>query len=235
VLKVAKDAPADASVTLRVRHAAQGSPEDLSFATSSTSMLEAAKVSVRVIERGGRKLGVVHLWHFMSFKMGTVLKQAVAGPLADCDGLVLDVRGRGGQAGVIQDVISVFKGRRATWKKPVVVLQDHGTRSAKEIFAWEWKRQELGPIVGQRTAGAVIGCTFKKLFDGSVLMHPVSDVRSLTKGEQLEGKGVDPDIAADPGELRWRSGRDAILERGVEVLLERVAAQPSAPDTRRYF
>ena len=227
VLKVAKtDAK---SVTLRVRREAQGEARDLTFAPSSTSMLESARTSVRVIERDGKRLGVVHLWHFMSFKMATVLENAVAGPLADCDGLVLDVRGRGGQAGVIGQVLEVFKGRDARWKKPVVVLQDHGTRSAKEIFAWEWKRDKLGPIVGQRTAGACIGCTFRKLFDGSVLMHPVSDVRSLTKGEQIEGKGVDPDIAVDPGELRYRAGRDPIFDRGVEVLLGKIV------ERRRYF
>lgn len=229
VLKVAKkDAP---EITLKIRREAQGKAREIRFSPAAISMLESARSSVRVIERDGKRLGVVHLWHFMTFKMVGVLEDAVKGPLADCDGLVLDVRGRGGQAGVIPQVIAVFRGRKALWTKPVVVLQDHGTRSAKEIFAWEWKRKGgLGPIVGQTTAGACIGCTFQKLFDGSVLMHPVSDVKSMTQGEPIEGRGVDPDIEQDPGELRFRAGRDRILEKGVDVLLGQISQVK-----RRYF
>jgi carboxyl-terminal processing protease len=225
VLKVAQDTK---DVALSVRSERQGPAHEVKFAPTPTSMIEAAKASVRILERDGMKLGVVHLWHFMSSKMATVLKTALQGPLAHTDGLVLDVRGRGGHAAVIGTVLSFFRGERAIWKKPVVVLQDHGTRSAKEIFAWSWKRDHLGPIVGQRTAGAVIGCTFKRLFDGSVLMHPVQDVSEMT-GVSLEGKGVDPDVGVDPGDLQWRAGRDPIFERGVEVLSARLAI------SRRYF
>jgi carboxyl-terminal processing protease len=168
------------------------------------------------------KLGVVHLWHFMSADMNTVLKEAIKGPFAKCDGLVLDVRGRGGRSDVIGQVMGNFQGRKPIWTKPVVVLQDHGTRSAKEIFAWSWKQKHLGKIVGEKTLGAVIGCQFKKLFDGSVLMYPAQDVRPMTHGEQLEGHGIDPDVAVEVGDLRWRNGKDPIIEKGVSVLLDEI-------------
>src|SRR5688572_32388209 len=45
-----------------------------------------------------RSLGVIHLWHFMSSDMNVQLRKAIKGPLADCDGLLLDVRGRGGRS-----------------------------------------------------------------------------------------------------------------------------------------
>ncbi len=211
------------TLTFTVRHTKGGEPMTVSFEPRSLSMVDAAKASVRVVELEGKRLGVVHLWHFMSSDMNGVLRAAIKGPLADCDGLVLDVRGRGGRANVIWEVEGNFTGKNPTWKKPVVVLQDHGTRSAKEIFAWAWKKKKnLGKIVGERTLGAVIGCNFKKLFDGSVLMYPAQDVRPMTNGEPLEGHGVEPDVSVDPGDLQFRNGRDAILDQGEKVLLEEI-------------
>lgn len=219
VLDVKKNEP----LRLEVRHAPGAAATTVSFEPVALSMLDAARASVRVIEKDGKRLGVVHLWHFMSSEMNSVLRQALKGPLAGCDGLVLDVRGRGGRANVIWEVQSNFTGKNPLWKKPVVVLQDHGTRSAKEIFAWSWKKKkDLGKIVGERTLGAVIGCGFKKLFDGSVLMYPAQDVRPMTKGEPLEGHGVEPDVPVETGDLRFRNGRDPILERGVSVLLDEI-------------
>jgi carboxyl-terminal processing protease len=218
VLSVKKDE----EIRLQVRHEKGGKLTDVTFAPKELCMLDAARASVRVIERDGKTLGVVHLWHFMSSEMNTVLREAIKGPLAHCDGLVLDVRGRGGRANVITEVMSNFQGSNPRWKKSVVVLQDHGTRSAKEIFAWSWKQKKLGKIVGEKTLGAVIGCMFKKLFDGSVLMYPAQDVRPMTKGEQLEGHGIDPDVAVEVGDLRWKNGQDPILEKGISVLLQEI-------------
>ena len=47
-------------------------------------------------------------------------------------------------------------------------------------------------------------------------------MRSLTKGVQLEGKGVDPDVLVDQGALEYRCGKDAILERGASVLVHEI-------------
>ncbi len=116
------------------------------------------------------------------------------------------------------NVLAEFRGRSARWKKPVVCIVDKGSRSAKEIFAYQWKEAELGPVIGETTAGAVIGAIFRDLADGSVLMLPAVRVKRLI-GVDLEGRGVDPDIPVDPGPLRYREGRDVIFERGLQVLL----------------
>jgi len=211
------------ALTLRVRHSRGSDAVALSFEPKELDMLDASKASIRVVEVEGKRLGVIHLWHFMSSDMNAALRAAMKGPFADCDGLVLDVRGRGGRANVIWEVTANFTGKNPLWKKPVVVLQDHGTRSAKEIFAWSWKKKKtLGKIVGETTLGAVIGCNFKKLFDGSVLMYPAQDVRPMTGGEPLEGHGVEPDVAVETGDLRFRNGRDLILETGEKVLLDEI-------------
>lgn len=218
------DVKSEAPIALEVRHRKGARAEKITFTPSKMCMLDATKASIRVIEKDGKRLGVIHLWHFMNSDMNTQLRKAIKGPFADCDGLVLDVRGRGGRADVIWQVEGNFQGKNAIWRKPVVVLQDHGTRSAKEIFAWSWKKNHISKIVGERTLGAVIGCQFKKLFDGSVLLYPAQDVRPMTHGEPLEGHGVEPDVPVQVGDLRWRENKDSILETGAKVLVDEIAA-----------
>src|SRR5439155_1305793 len=78
-----------------VRHAKGGKIETIVFVPTEVCLLDGTKASVRIIEKDGKKLGVIHLWHFMNSDMNAALKKAIKGPLAECDGLVLDVRGRG--------------------------------------------------------------------------------------------------------------------------------------------
>jgi carboxyl-terminal processing protease len=208
--------PHDAApFVLGVRRAADGPVEAVTLTPGFTSLVDATRRSAHTVQVEGHTVGVIRLWHFMTMDVARALVEALDGPLASADTLVLDVRGRGGSDMVVRRILSVFTGRRATWTKPVVVLTSHGTRSAKEIFAWSWRRSDRGPIVGERTAGACIGCTFRRLSDGSVLMVPVQDVRALTRGELLEGVGVEPTIPVAQLPLPYRAGRDAILDAGV--------------------
>ncbi|RMG09967.1 MAG: hypothetical protein D6731_18500 [Planctomycetota bacterium] len=183
------------------------------------SLLEAVRNSVRTEHVEGRRVGVIHLWHFMNARVYRALRAALAGPLHDAEALVLDVRGRGGSAGVVRAILSLFSGRRPFWPRPVVVLTDGHTRSAKEIFVFHWKRRGLGPVVGERTQGACVGCTFQELSDGSVLMIPRQDVRFLTRGVSLEGRGVAPTVEVPQAPLPYRAGEDRILAAGLREAL----------------
>jgi carboxyl-terminal processing protease len=215
--------PAGAALALGVRRELGGVVEDVRVALRAHSLIDAVRASARVVEVDGRRVGVIRLWHFMHTAVAAALVEALQGPLSSAEALVLDIRGRGGSDQVVQRVLGVFTGRRARWDRPVVVLTSEGTRSAKEIFAFHWKRAARGPIVGERTQGACIGCTFKQLSDGSILMVPVMDVRRLTRGEVLEGKGVEPDVAVGQHPLPYRGGRDAILDEGLRQALGKLA------------
>ncbi|MBI5369468.1 MAG: hypothetical protein HZA54_20715 [Planctomycetes bacterium] len=184
------------------------------FKPERLNMIEASRRSIRVIERDGRQFGYVHLHHFLAQEIGTIFSRAIAGPLADCDGLVLDLRGRGGSPFVMN---RVYQDVLRRWKKPVVVLIDEGTRSAKEIFAHNFQRARRGLLVGRRTPGAVLGSEFIPLSDGSVMLLPVVDVPMLSGGVRLEGIGVTPDVEVRRPDL-LTGGRDLILERGLEAL-----------------
>ena len=188
-----------------------------------TSAVKVARESVRVDAIDGYRIGRLHIPMFPMTAMDKVVKQALAGPLADCDGLVLDMRGRGGHAGMCDGILSMVKAQKSRFDGRIVALVDERTRSAKEIFAYKFKKAKLGTVVGRRTEGAVLGAMFKRLADGSVLEYGGMDVTFLS-GVDLEGKGVEPDVEVDEEIPDYGRGRDPILERGVEVLLKKCRA-----------
>ncbi|NJO33583.1 MAG: hypothetical protein HC869_10955 [Rhodospirillales bacterium] len=100
------------------------------------------------------------------------------------------------------------------WRRPVVVLVDEGTRSGKEVIAYGLQRQDI-TLVGQRTAGALLGGRGFLLDDGSLLVLAVSDVR--VEGQRLEGIGVMPDLLV-PFPLPYAAGRDPQLDAALMQL-----------------
>lgn len=205
-----------AKLALEVEREKGGRPLAIEIEPEELSLVQATKESARVVARGGRKIGVIHLWHFLSADVSKAFRLALQETFAECDALLVDLRGRGGSPLVMNRVLASAK----EWKKPAACLIDEGTRSAKEVFAWRWKKEGLGPLVGTKTAGAVLGSTVFKLSDGSYLLLAVQSVDGLAGGVKLEGKGVEPDVPV-ARDLRWAAGRDAILERGLRVLVEK--------------
>ena len=102
-----------------------------------------------------------------------------------------------------------------TWRKPLAVLIDGGTRSGKEVVSRALQRHKRAILVGERTAGAVVAGQPHLLADGSLLFLAVHDVD--VDGERLEGVGVKPDVQVPAG-LEFAEGRDPQLERALEVL-----------------
>jgi C-terminal processing protease CtpA/Prc len=102
------------------------------------------------------------------------------------------------------------------WHKPLVGLIDEGTRSGLEVYAYALQQKGV-PLVGTRTAGALLGARGYLLPDDSLLEIAVAGVE--LDGKVLEGKGVSPDVAV-PFDLRYAAGRDPQLD----AALDRAAA-----------
>jgi len=96
-----------------------------------------------------------------------------------------------------------------------VLLIDEGTTSGKEVFAHAFQRLARGPVVGTRSAGAVLGGSAFLMADGSLLYLAVLDVR--VDGERLEGRGVTPEVEV-PLRRPYAAGHDPQKERALEVL-----------------
>jgi C-terminal processing protease CtpA/Prc len=198
------------------------------------SLLDAIRQSARVIETGGHKIGVIHLWAYTrGDEVTKVIYDALGGELKNVDGLVLDLRSRWG--GAPGDAAETFVGRTADmrvversgkqtvanlrWHKPMVAIIDEGTRSGMEILAYSLKRNGIS-LIGQQTAGDVLAATAFLLPDDSLLELAVNDV--FVDDKRLEGNPVQPDIPV-AFDIRYAAGRDPQLDAAVATLGRRLA------------
>ncbi|AJE84792.1 peptidase S41 [Streptomyces albus] len=125
---------------------------------------------------------------------------------------------------------------------PVVALADEATSSDGDMITAAFKLLGLGPVVGSRTWGGVVGMTGRhRLGDGSVITVPMNAAWFDAYGWSIENHGVEPDIDALRTPLDWAEGRHAQLDDAVWVALDLLAKEPAAsppdysavPDRRR--
>jgi len=100
--------------------------------------------------------------------------------------------------------------------RTVVLINEH-SHSAAEMVASFAKENRLATIIGTRTAGEVLGGANFKLPSGYVLRMPVAGWYTW-KGECIEGKGVEPDVAVENTPQLLASGVDTQLEKALAVV-----------------
>lgn len=200
--------------------------------------LEAMDASAEVVERDGDKIGYIHVWSYAGDQYQEKLeKELFDGKLKGADALVLDVRD--GWGGALPNYLNIYSPRNITvtgtwrdrkpsiwnsvWSKPVVLLVNEGSRSGKEILAYGFQKHGIGPVVGTKTAGAVVFGTLYAMEDGSILYLAVGDVH-LDDTVRLEGVGVTPDIEV-PFSVPYSQGADPQKERAIAVALDAVNQQ----------
>ena len=193
--------------------------------------LEAMEQSIDLVKRGDRQIGYIHIWSYAGQQYQSLLiDELTSGKLRSADALILDLRD--GWGGASPSYLNIFTGKVPTmtrilrdgttsdldyqWKKPVAMLVNQGSRSGKEILAYGFQQYQIGPVIGTKTAAAVVGGSPFLLSDGSLLYLAVVDVR--VNGDRLEGKGVTPDIEV-PFSLEYAQGADPQKEKAIEVLV----------------
>ena len=191
-----------------------GRTRDVVVTARSYSAYLAAVRSVRRFERDLVRIGYIHWWYMHGRGIPNMLTKALKGPLKHCDALVLDLRGRGGSGEAVSALIAALSREPAKrFDGAVVALIDRHTRSAKEMLAADLRTQGLARLVGEPTAGAVVGAGFDEVGDGAILMLPESPVSQYT--ERLELKPTVPDVAVSWGGPSSGT-RDPILEAGLD-------------------
>lgn len=201
---------------------------------ATTMFLEAQTASIRIIEQANRKVGYIHIWSNAADQYQQKLQEElIYGRLKNTDGLILDLRdGWGGGDISYLNIFTAQKtpsltsvqrnGRRYTynyqWKKPVVMLVNEGSRSSKEILAFNFQQNQIGSVIGTKTTGAVVAGRPYIMQDGSLLYLAVADV-FLDENQRLEGKGVTPDINV-PFSLEYAQGADPQKQKAVETVLK---------------
>ncbi|GGS82429.1 S41 family peptidase [Streptomyces griseoviridis] len=112
---------------------------------------------------------------------------------------------------------------------PVVALADEATSSDGDMITAAFKLLGLGPVVGQRTWGGVVGMTGRhRLGDGTVITVPMNAAWFDAYGWSVENRGVDPDVPVLRTPLDWAEGRYPVLGEAVRLALELLETEPPA-------
>ncbi|CAM5577770.1 Peptidase S41 OS=Streptomyces tendae OX=1932 GN=GUR47_27470 PE=3 SV=1 [Streptomyces tendae] len=112
---------------------------------------------------------------------------------------------------------------------PVVAVADEATSSDGDMITAAFKLLRLGPVVGQRTWGGVVGMTGRhRLGDGSVITVPMNAAWFDAYGWSVENYGVAPDVEALRSPLDWAEGRYPVLDEAVRLALELLETNPPA-------
>jgi tricorn protease len=118
---------------------------------------------------------------------------------------------------------------------PLVCLTNANAGSDGDIFTHTFKLYGLGPVVGTRTWGGVIGIDLRhRLVDRGITTQPAMSFWFVDVGWGVENYGTDPDIELDITPAEWVAGRDPQLERGVALLMTALRRhRPQRPEQTR--
>jgi tricorn protease len=99
------------------------------------------------------------------------------------------------------------------------------------------KQLGLGPVVGTRTWGGVIGIDMRyRLVDGTSVTQPRFSFWFANLGWTVENYGVDPDVEVPYRPQDWAAGVDPQLDTAVRMALAALASHPASrppdPGTR---
>jgi tricorn protease len=167
------------------------------------------------------------------------------------DGLIIDERFNGG--GFIPDffmnimrqkLVNLWKPRYGqNWRTPGSAYLGHLTMlcngyagSGGDALPYYFKFYELGPVIGTRTWGGLVGVSRGiSLMDGGGVTFPEFGFFNLEGEWEVENHGVEPTIPVDNLPHEVIDGRDPQLEKAVELLLQQIKEDPvRLPDNERF-
>ncbi|NIW44995.1 MAG: peptidase, partial [candidate division Zixibacteria bacterium] len=110
---------------------------------------------------------------------------------------------------------------------PMVTMINEWAGSDGDIFAHSFKLMGLGPVIGTRTWGGVIGIWPKHLLvDGTITTQPEYSFWFKDVGWGVENYGTDPDIEVDITPQDYTAGQDPQLDRALEEIVKALEENP---------
>ncbi len=110
---------------------------------------------------------------------------------------------------------------------PKVCLINETSASDGDIFPYMFRQAGLGPLIGKRTWGGVVGISGRgPLLDGGQVFVPEFATASVAGQYVIEGHGVDPDIIVENDPASVIAGKDPQLERGIAEVMKALQANP---------
>ncbi len=110
---------------------------------------------------------------------------------------------------------------------PKVMIANQRSGSGGDALPWLFKKAGIGPLVGVRTWGGLVGIGgYPRLMDGGTVTAPRFGLYG-THGEwEVENHGVAPDVEVEQDPALVRQGHDPQLERAVQLAIEALAKNP---------
>ena len=163
-------------------------------------------------------------------------------PQAHKDAIIVDERFNGG--GSLADYyIDILQRPALSWwamrygddlktptasiQGPKALLIDETAGSGGDYFPWMFKKLKLGPTIGQRTWGGLVGILgFPVLLDGGSITAPNLAIWTPDGGYIVENEGVPPDIAVEQTPKDVIAGHDPQLERAIAWVKDELRKNP---------
>ncbi len=241
-------APANQPVEWRVSASADGTAtrtiryRPLASETALLYLEWAAKNRARVERLSQGRLAYIHIPDMGEAGLREFIKWWY--PQVRKEGLLVDVRDNGGgniSQMLIERLALTLHGTnfarnhdaaetypRVVQVGPKAALINEDTASDGDIFANAFRQWKIGPLIGKRTWGGVVGITdHGPLLDGGTVFVPEFGTADAGGQWIIEGHGVDPDIVVDQDPIEVLEGRDPQLQRGVEELMKLLPATPT--------
>jgi tricorn protease len=203
---------------------------------------------MQVDKASGGRVGYIYVQSTGVDAQNELVRQFIA--QWDKDGLVIDERFNSG--GQIPDRFIELLNRPmlafwavrdgASWRWPPVahrgpqaMLINGWSGSGGDAFPFYFREAKLGPLIGTRTWGGLIGISgTPPLVDGGSVTVPTFRMYDPQGKWFAEGHGVEPDIRVDENPTELARGRDPQLQRAIDDVMKRVEQLPPAPARPAY-
>jgi tricorn protease len=135
------------------------------------------------------------------------------------------------------NMVSPREGKDLPWPPvaiygPKVMLMNEHAGSGGDAFPWYFKREKIGPLVGTRTWGGLIGISHQiPLMDGGFVTAPDVAFWSTDNGGEwiVENVGVSPDYEVQQRPDLVVKGHDPQLEKALELVMEGLKTYKAPP------
>ncbi|MDB4872126.1 MAG: peptidase, partial [Gemmatimonadales bacterium] len=192
----------------------------------------------RVAELTGGKVGYIHIPDMGAAGLREFIKWYY--PQIRKEGLVVDVRANGGGnisrmliERLRRELLGLGYARTDEYPNtypdkvfvgPMAAILDEYSASDGDIFPYMFRQARLGPLIGKRSWGGVVGINGGvPLIDGGTVNVPGFALASVEGQWIIEGHGVDPDIEVDNDPASVLAGRDLQLERAVQEVMRQMS------------
>jgi tricorn protease len=203
----------------------------------------------RVAELSGGRLGYVYLPDTGNGGFTNFTRYFFA--QTNKDGVIVDERFNGG--GQAADYIVEVLGRKliSWWQLrsgaidrtpaasilgPKVMIANEVSGSGGDMLPWMFKHFQLGPLVGKRTWGGLVGIgPIPTLMDGGQVTSPSVGFFSPSGQWDVENHGVEPDYSVEQDPKAVAAGHDPQLEAAVALAMDALAKAPPPQPQRPPF